>query len=224
MDAPKIVQIGFGEQVYYHLKEMILSGELAPGEKIPEGRIASMFNVSRTPIREAIKKLNEYGLVETFPRSYSIVTDITAEQARSIGELRTALENFALHLIISRDLADESFLKDLENISDECIKLMADEGQRAAAFEQDTEFHHRLIEATGNEYLYEAYERLDARIQLVRLNMKASTETFTGYIRQHYEIIDMIRRKNEAEATRLMDSHIYKAFSTDGKEGSWQVK
>jgi len=224
MDAPKIVQIGFGEQVYYHLKEMILSGELAPGEKIPEGRIATMFNVSRTPIREAIKKLNEYGLVETFPRSYSIVTDISAEQARSIGELRTALENFALHLIISRDRADESFLAELERISDECIKLMADEGQRAAAFEHDTEFHHKLIEATGNEYLYEAYERLDARIQLVRLNMKASTETFTGYIRQHYEIIDMIRQKNEKGATRLMDTHIYKAFATHSTENSWDVK
>jgi len=81
-----------------------------------------------------------------------------------------------------------------------------------------------LIEATGNEYLYEAYERLDARIQLVRLNMKASTETFTGYIRQHYEIIDMIRQKNEKGATRLMDTHIYKAFATHSTENSWDVK
>ncbi|NCB00769.1 MAG: GntR family transcriptional regulator [Spirochaetia bacterium] len=214
MKTTKIEQIGFGEQVYNHLKRMILSGELSFGEKIPEGKIATMFQVSRTPIREAIKKLSEYGLVETFPRSYSKVTSISAEQAKSIAELRTVLEKFALHLLIAKKGVDSTILDEMKELSDECISLIADEEQRGQAFMKDTEFHLKMIEATGNEYLYETYEKLDARIQLVRLNMSVTSETFISYINQHYEIINLIREKNEAKALTLIDKHIYKEFAT----------
>lgn len=212
MNTSKIVQVGFGEQVYRRLKKMILSGELEPGEKIPEGKIASMYNVSRTPIREAIRKLNDYGLVETYPRSYSIVTKISPEQARSIGEFRAELEKFAIHLLFQKERFDEKLLHNLQKISDECIELMEKMGARDLAFEKDTDFHHLLIKAAGNEYLYEAYERLDASIQLVRLNMHVTPETFVGYIEQHYGILDMIRQKNEHRAIELIDHHIYRAF------------
>ncbi len=213
MGKQKIVQVGFGEQVFQHLKHMILSRELAPGERIPEGKIASLFNVSRTPIREAIKKLNEYGLVETTPRSFSVVTMISPLQARNIGELRTALEKFALHLIFEKNCADEKLLKRLKTACDESIAAMQDEKNWKKAFEKDTEFHHIIITASGNEYLLEAYERLDTRIQLVRLNMDVSSETFIRDIRQHYGIIDMIEAKKETQAIELLDAHVYNSFT-----------
>ncbi len=213
MEKHKIVQLGYGEQVYQHLKHMILSRELTPGERIPEGRIATLFNVSRTPIREAIKKLNEYGLVETFPRSFSVVTKISTKQAIDIGELRTAYENFALHLIFQKKLINDKLLKTLRKASDESVEAMQGNKDWEKAFEKDTEFHHAIISAADNEYLSEAFEKLDTRIQLVRLNMNVTPETFIEDIRQHYGVIEMLESGNEEEAIKRLDSHIYNSFT-----------
>lgn len=213
MGKQKRVPQGYGEQVFQHLKHMILSRELAPGERIPEGEVAALLHVSRTPVREAVKKLSEYGLVDTVPRSFSVVTQISPHQATTVGELRTALETFALNLVFEKNTINENLLTRLREACDASIIAVRDHKDWQKAFEKDTEFHHRIIRASKNEYLWEAYERLDTRIQLVRLNMDVNEETFIRDIRQHYGVIDMIEAGRKSEAVHLLESHIYNSFT-----------
>ncbi|MCF7944813.1 MAG: GntR family transcriptional regulator [Spirochaetia bacterium] len=211
-----IEQQCLSEQVYHNLKLMILSGVLNPGERIPEGKIAEMFQVSRTPIREALKKLSDYGLVDLKPRSRSTVTEITMEQAQHIAELRSALENFGIQLLLERVASgeiDSDIFTELQEIADECRRLVVEEDNRAKAFEKDTEFHLKLIEASHNEYLYEAYERLDARIQLVRLNMHVTNEEFLWYISQHGDLLNVMQKGDIKAAQELMHKHVFYSFN-----------
>ncbi len=213
MGKQKSVPQGYGEQVFQHLKHMILSRELAPGERIPEGEVAALLHVSRTPVREAVRKLSEYGLVDMIPRSFSVVTQIRPHQATAVGELRTALETFALNLVFEKHTNDEKLLSRLKEACDESIRAVKDERDWQKAFEKDTEFHHLIIFASRNSYLQEAYNLLDTRIQLVRLNMNVNEETFIRDILQHYAVIDMIRAGDSSEAVRLLESHIYNSFT-----------
>ena len=83
------------EKVYHHVKALILSGTLKSGEKISEAELAKYFRVSKTPVREALRKLAEYGLILIKPRSFAIVVTISDEEARDISLVRLWLERLS---------------------------------------------------------------------------------------------------------------------------------
>lgn len=199
-------QQSLSEQVYDILKMMILSGIIEQGERIPEERIAQQFQVSRTPIREALKKLSDYGLVELKPRSYSVVPKITSEEAKQIADLRVHLEKMAIRLFAA--LAGEDDYRKLESLAHECEYLLSN-NERARAFEKDSEFHLQLMKGSGNRYLYEVYEKLDARIQLLRLNQSVPRIELIPYIKQHIQLIKLMQSSKIDEACELISKHSF---------------
>src|SRR5690554_1829361 len=88
------------EMAYDKIKEMILHLEIKPGERIPEERITEIVKCSRTPVREALRKLNEEGLVVSYPGRYSEVAKYSKEDIKKIGELRLAQDLLACQLAI----------------------------------------------------------------------------------------------------------------------------
>lgn len=199
------------DQVHDHIKRMILSGELKGGERIPEASLSKLFGVSRTPLREALKKLGDYGLIYIKPRSYAEVVIISQEEARQIAEVRINLEVLSAKLF-SRNGKPEHY-RELREISIKCLELN-ESGDKAASFEMDSQFHLKIAENCGNQCLYEIFEKLDARIQLLRLNQQLESESLNDYIRQHNVLISAMENKEENLIESILNTHIMHDFNS----------
>ena len=201
---------GLSGQVYLYIKQMILSGEFQGGDKIHEEKVGLRFGVSRTPIREALKKLNEYGLVVLKPRSQAVVATLTKDEAVQLAHIRARLETLS-----ARILAEVGTSKDfdlLQRIADECDELIA-ERDVAGAFEKDSRFHLEIAQRTKNTHLYEIIEKLDAKIQLSRLVIKLPNDRLEKSINQHSSILQALRSGDRDLSEVLMQHHILHQLS-----------
>jgi len=193
------------DEIYNLLKSQILNGKLAGGEKIPEESLAKEFGVSRTPIREAVRRLGEYGLVDIKPRCYAVVSTITEKEAEEIARVRIDLECLAIDLITPESL--EKNIKDLARHAAEC-QYALDIGDRAESFMQDALFHLSLVKASGNETLYSVYERLETKIQQLRINQNLIALALKDYTIQHGQIMNLLKEGKKEECKILMYEHI----------------
>ncbi len=213
----KLVSRSLADQVYDEVKSLILSGQIKSGEKISEESLSSQFEVSRTPIREALKRLDTYGLIKMEPRSHSSVIEISEKEGMDIGLMRVDLENFAID-----NMDMDVFRRNL----DEICRLSADcqyaltVGNRAKSFELDSLFHIALIKTANNNALSDIYERLDAKIQLLRVRQNENNERLLEYIMQHTMIINFVKNGKKEEAKALMRNHILHDDGLVRKEGT----
>ena len=201
---------GLSGQVYLYIKQMILSGEFQAGDKIHEEKVGQLFGVSRTPIREALKKLNEYGLVILKPRSQAVVATLSRDEAIQLAHIRARLETLSTRL-----LAEVGSKKDfdfLQAIANQCDLLIA-EGDVAGAFEKDSTLHLEIAKRTKNTHLYEIIEKLDAKIQLSRLVIKLPIDRLEKSINQHTSIIQALRTGDRDLSEVLMQHHILHQLS-----------
>lgn len=193
------------DQVYHYIKSMILSGAIRGGEKIPEEKVAQQFGVSRTPIREALNRLEEYGLITIKPRSYAVVVALDPREAGQLAIIRSQLETLAVSLLTECG-TDEDF-RELALLAKECNALIA-EGDIATTFEKDSLLHLEIARRTGNRHLYEICEKLDAKVQLLRLVLRIPLEKLKLYVKHHDEIVEAMKRRDKESAVALMKHHI----------------
>lgn len=201
----KIMAQSLSEQVYDLVKSEILKGSMKGGEKISEDKLAEQFGVSRTPIREALRRLSEYGLISLSPRSHASVVKISKEAAKDIAELRVELEIFAVDHI-DKALFDK-MLAQISRYAADCHYAIS-VGERAKAFELDSLFHISLVKATRNEALIDIYNRLDAKIQLLRIEQNLPENILTNYLMQHNKLISLIKDEKIEEAKELIREHV----------------
>lgn len=204
-EAFTIEKKSLAEQVYDYVKKMILSGELKGGEHVPERKIAEQLGISRTPIREALRRLDEYGLVKVKPRSYAEVVALQPDEFQEVALIRAQLESLVVHLLITR--LEEQDLVEFEELMRECNQALA-EGDVAKCFEIDSQFHLQLAQKTGNQNLYEILQRLDVKVQLWRLSLCINSGTIANDIAQHQDIIDALQTRDETKAMAAMKHHI----------------
>lgn len=203
--AYPIQRQSLSEQVYAYIKRQILSGELQGGQKIPEETIAQQFGVSRTPIREALRRLHEYGLVYLKPRSYAVVVELDPQEAEHVARVRAQLEILAV-----RQLAENGTPGDfdaLEQLAGECQDAL-NAGDVATTFEKDSQFHIEIARRTGNRHLLELFEKIDAKMQLLRLVLHLPMKELTRFISQHVSIIQVMQAHQAEEAVSLISCHI----------------
>ncbi len=201
----KRVSQSLSEKVYDSIKTAILAGELKAGDKISEDRLAEEFGVSRTPIREALQRLSEYGLVSIAKRSHVSVISISAEDAKDIAELRIALEQYAIDRIKPEIFLEH--LADITRYAAECQYALL-MGDRAKSFELDSLFHVEVIKSTGDSVLTDVYSRLDVRLQLLRVAQNESNQNLLNYLGQHLELIQYIKNGDRDRAKALIREHI----------------
>jgi DNA-binding GntR family transcriptional regulator len=197
--------LSISDQVYTHIKKLILAGTLRGGERIPEKRVADLFKVSRTPVREAIRKLAEYGLVVLKPRSYAFVATISPEEARDISWVRLYLEKLSCRLFCGAGTpADLPQLYELSRKGREAIEA----GDFAAAHEHDSALHLDIARLTGNRELLEMLSMLDAKLQLLRLKQHLPRPELSKYYAQHDQLLRLLGRKDLAGIDALLENHI----------------
>jgi DNA-binding GntR family transcriptional regulator len=183
------------DQAYVRLRDAILDGTLEPGEQLKDAEIAEWLGLSRTPIREALARLEEYGLVETAPNRYTRVTPLSAGDARDAFLVVAALHSLAASLGVPR--VGESELATMCKANEDfAAALRANDVDRALA--ADDCFHSVLVQASANREIARSLERLMPkvrRLERARFGSLAGRRSVEG----HDQIIALCA-SGEAEA------------------------
>jgi DNA-binding GntR family transcriptional regulator len=145
------------------LRAAILAGDIPPGAPLVETALSERFDVSRGPLREALRQLIEEGLVVTVPYTGTHVAALSVDDVREIYSLRTALEIFAVEQVWPR--RDERFRRELVERNDALIATI-DAGDDRASIETELAFHGLVYEASGHRLLQRAWASLRGRLQL----------------------------------------------------------
>ncbi|GCA67399.1 GntR family transcriptional regulator [Mediterraneibacter butyricigenes] len=191
--------------VFNTLRQAILRGELKPGERLMEIQLANKLGVSRTPIREAIRKLELEGLVLMIPRKGAEVAEITEKNMLDVLEVRRALEELAVKLACERITEEE--IQELKDAADAFQKILSEKDITKIA-EADEAFHDVIFKSTGNDRLIQLLNSLREQMYRYRLEYLKREEYHPQLLEEHQQIIDRITRKDQSEAAELIDRHI----------------
>jgi len=193
------------EIVYNTLRQAILIGELKPGERLMELHLADHLGVSRTPIRDAIRKLTVEGLVIMEPRKGATVAQITEKNLRDVLEVRRNLDTFAVELACER--ITEGQIKELEKkvINFEQKTKLKNAKDIAEA---DVEFHDFIVSVTGNEKLVELVSNLSEQVYRYRFEYIKDETTHQILRKEHREIFECLKKRNITCAKEVMKRHI----------------
>ncbi|MCF7915098.1 MAG: GntR family transcriptional regulator [Spirochaetaceae bacterium] len=208
-----VVRQSYADQVHKYLKELILSGELRQGDKVVEDKIAKRFGVSRTPIREALTRLQAAGLVHLQPRSYAEVAKIGGQEARDIAQLRLHLEKLTFRLLCSQEKSGKT--EPLIPIAEQARECLMNKN-KAGYFEADSLFHLTIAELCGNEQLFLLYKHFASKVQLLRIAQDVTTERLEIYMRQHFDLLDMLENGRCGSIEELLRIHIVHDLVNDG--------
>ena len=191
--------------VFNTLRQAILKRELEPGERLMEIQLAERLGVSRTPIREAIRKLELEGLVLMIPRKGAEVAKISARSLRDVLEVRRALEELAIELACQR--MTEEDLGELQKAQDEFKKAIAD-GDAMRIAETDEHYHDVIYSGTQNAKLIQMLNNLREQMYRYRLEYIKDADKRKILILEHERVLKAIRDRKVAEAKEAMREHI----------------
>ena len=191
--------------VFHRLREAIITGELEPGERLLEIPLSDKLGVSRTPVREAIRKLELEGLVTMVPRKGATVAGITRKHLQDVLEVRKVLEELAIELACQRMQEDgyheleECQKKFRENIgSDDALELA----------DIDEKFHDVIYHATDNERLVQMLANLREQMYRYRLEYIKEKDKRQMLVIEHERIIKALRQRHLEEAKQTAREHI----------------
>lgn len=197
--------------VFNTLRQAILRGELKPGERLMELQLANKLGVSRTPIREALRKLELEGLVNMVPRKGAEVADITEKSLRDVLEVRKALEELSVQLACEKITEEE--IEELKRVAERFKDTLDDQDVTKIA-EADVAFHDVIYTATDNQKLILLLNNLREQMYRYRVEYLKKEEAYPQLIAEHEELIDNISKRNKEEATRIMCEHIDNQVAT----------
>ncbi len=191
--------------VFNTLRQAILRGELKPGERLMEIHLADRLGVSRTPIREAIRKLELEGLVTMIPRRGAEVARITEKNLRDVLEVRRALDAFSCELACDRitKQEEEELRRACEEFAD--ATTTRDATVIAAA---DVRLHDIIVRAAGNDRLTELINNLSEQMYRYRFEYIKDTSNHDKLIEEHRIIYESIVKKDKRTAARTAKLHI----------------
>ena len=191
--------------IFNTLRDAIVSGELKPGERLMEVSLAEKMGVSRTPVREAVRKLEMEGLEKMTPRKGTHVAELSVKDIIDVLEIRAALDKLATKLAAERISKDE--LRRLETIHRQYIASLEKENL-AAAIKKDVEFHEAIYNASGNKKLVNVAGNLREQIYRFRVIYMKGFSNAEDVLKEHEQILKSISEGNCEEAGKLAEEHI----------------
>lgn len=191
--------------VFNTLRQAILTGELKPGERLMEIHLANKLGVSRTPIREAIRKLELEGLVVMLPRRGAEVASITEKSLKDVLEVRRAMDGLCVELACDRISEEE--LQELQTACTAFEEATKTKDTKEIA-KTDVAFHDIILAATGNQRLIQLVNNLSEQMYRYRFEYIKDESQHHRLIEEHKIIYDSIARKDKITAGSTARIHI----------------
>ena len=206
--AEPIERLSLHEEVTNRLRDMIVQGLLAPGERIQEMALAQQLKVSRTPIRDALKVLTAEGLVQLLPLRGAVVRQFSAKDARDMLEVIALLEEYAGARACQ---ASEARIEAVLALHEDMLRLYAARDRRAY-FERNQQIHQALIALADNDSLSLTHDMLSKRMRSLRYSGNSSSENWAAALQDHEEMAQALRQRDGQALSRAMGEHIRRTW------------
>lgn len=191
--------------VFNTLRQAILKGELEPGERLMEITLANKLGVSRTPIREAIRKLELEGLVNMIPRKGAVVASISEKDMKDVLEVRITLEELAVTLAIKNmDDSDFAALKEAGRAFEEAVVSK----DIVSIVDADVAFHDVIYNSTDNNRLIQIISNLREQMYRYRLEYIKDARSHSILISEHNDIIKYLENRDTEGVRKAIREHI----------------
>ena len=191
--------------VFQTLRQAILREDLAPGERLMEIPLANKLGVSRTPLREAIRMLEQEGLVVMIPRRGAQVAGISEKSLRDVLEVRKSLEKLAVELACER--MTEEDMKEM-NRAEEAFSAAVHEGDALRIAETDEQFHDVIYNSTGNTKLVQLLNNLREQMYRYRLEHIKDEKSRLSLLEEHQRMMTALRSRDVELAKKAAGEHI----------------
>ena len=191
--------------VQNEIERMIVGGELGAGAKLSENSIAMRVGVSRGPVREALRGLEQTGLVRVEKNRGVFVRQLSLDEADEIYELRATFDQMAGRKLAASITAEQ--LKELRALTDRMAKAAARD-DLDAYYPLNLAFHDALVEYAGNKKMLHTYRRLVNELNLFRRHTLAQRDRLSTSTREHRRIVDAIAAREPDTAGRLLFDHV----------------
>lgn len=196
-------------QVADRLRELIVWGDLEPGERLNERLLCERFDISRTPLREALKMLSAEGLVTLLPNRGAVVTTLTRAEAEDMFQVMAVLEGLAGELACKRATA--------ENIAEIQALHAAMKGHHANRdlmpyFRVNQQIHQKLVDSARNTELANLYRNLSVRIRRARYMANFSKARWDHAMKEHEEILQALVQRESARLKAILQKHLENKF------------
>ena len=192
------------EQAYSSIRRLIVTAELAPGSLLSEAELQDSLGLGRTPIREALRTLDNDHLVDVYPRRGMFVAGVDVRDLRALSEVRAVLEPFAAGIAAERrddsDVAAiDQLLAEIREHKNVDIRTLIDLDER---------IHHRVYAATHNSFLISDLNRYYTHALRIWFLALDNVENLTEAVEEHAELLTAIRDSNARLAVKIMTRHI----------------
>lgn len=197
--------------IFETLRKAIVSGDIKPGERLMEVSLADQMGVSRTPVREAIRRLEAEGLVTMTPRKGTHVSELSVKDIMDVLEIRTVLDKLATDLAAKRMQPVQ--LKALESVHKQYISCVEKENMEGAV-KKDVEFHDLIYAASGNPRLVAVAGSLREHVYRFRVIYMSGNLIAENVLNEHEEILAALKEAQNNIASDLAEKHIRNQMET----------
>lgn len=200
---------------------LILKGVLVPGQRINEPDVASRLQVSRVPVREALRELESLGLVISRKHAGVFVRQLDAEEVRDLYQMRGLLDGFAGACASRLPAAKRDVLVKLLDISNQVMRVAASLHDVQHYYSENLRFHWAIVEAAGNKQLSETYRGIVQKLHLSRLKNLSKDIGMKVSIAEHVEIAKALRDADAARCEALLSHHVGDAYQRLQQAGAF---
>lgn len=207
------------ERVYIHVKKAVLNRSYEGGTLLTEGSLASVTGVSRTPVREALLRLEAEGLIRLYPKKGALVLAVSAQEISDVVETRLLIEEHAVRKVMAREVgnapvgtggprATSRLLAELDE-SLQTQRRLAEAGDLTGFAAADRAYHAALVTAAGNHITQHLYEQLrDRQLRMGVAIMHAAPDRVAASVAEHAEILDGLRSGDVERTVASLRCHI----------------
>ena len=202
-------RVRLADEVYRQVLDAVLAGDLRPGERIVQDRIAQEINVSRTPVREALLHLEQEGILVRVGTAGFTVRGISESEVRDIYQVREAIEGYAARLVAERRSAASLGRIDRTVEREESIAA----GSVEEYFHANRRIHRSIVEETGNEYLLKSFDAIWNRGFSLLVFAAIEHPDLDASLYEHTGLVASMRSDHPREAGEAMIAHIRKGLT-----------
>jgi DNA-binding GntR family transcriptional regulator len=205
-----MIFIGVVSSLVEYIRDQIITGELAPGQKLNEIQLAAEFNISRPPLREAFRILENDHLVVGVPRKGCYVSKISIEDLQKVFEARAMIEGYAIDLLKKKKVTEVFELASALSAADGLGSVewdALDKKERMGKLKILADFHTKLVELADNDLLIHFHQTLTYNLARYQYKYPYRTDTFRYSQRHHQQIIDEIRAGEFEHAKSILEDH-----------------
>lgn len=197
-------RLSLHQEVVARIRAKVLSGELEPGQWIPEMKLCEELGISRTPLREALKVLASENLVTLMPNRGAIVTEIVVSEIADLFELMSALEGAVGELVVAR--ASDAEIAEMQ-ARHATLARLHERGEREAYFDANQAIHQRFAELSGNRALAATYAGFAGKIRRARYLANISDVRWAESLHEHEAFTAALADRDAARFSRLLREH-----------------